>query len=139
MDMKQGVKDFGKGLMGGNYKETGATKAGRATGKVVKGATKIAGGFLRRNPFVALGSGLLAAAGLDLAFTENPGFDKEIRYNLPEYMNSEKKDYAKNYKKYWKNALGHDGAPKLEDFSDYNNPEAEFDTAIRIFMDTAPL
>ncbi len=139
MGVKNTITEFATGFLGGNHKSTPYTKAGKATRKKLNTPLKFAGTFLKRNPYVSLGAGLLGVMGVDLGFTDNPGFDKEIRYNLPPYMTSNTDDYEKDYKNYWKGVLGHDGVPKLEDFSDYNNPEAEYNTAIQIYMDTKPL
>ena len=57
---------------------------------------------------------------------------------MPPYITSTGSDYEKDYKAYWKNVLGHDGVPKLEDFQDYDDPELEYNTAIQIYSDTRP-
>ena len=139
MGVKNKISEFATGFLGGNYRTTTSTKAGKATRKLLNTPLKLGGTFLKRHPYVALGTGLLSVMGYDLGFTDNPGFDKEIKYNLPPYMTSDTDDYEKDYKNYWKGVLGHDGVPKLEDFSDYNNPDAEYNTAIQIYMDTKPL
>jgi len=138
MGVKNTISEFATGFLGGNHRSTPITKAGKETRKKLNTPLKFAGTFLKRHPYVALGAGLLGVIGVDVGFTDNPGFDKEIRYNMPAYINSNKTDYAKDYKSYWKNVLGHDGSPTIEDFYDYNDPVSEYNTAIRIYNDTRP-
>ena len=138
MSVKGMFSEFTTGFMGGNHRSTPYTKAGKSTRKRVNTAYKLGGTFLKRHPYIAVGTGLLSALGLDLAFTNNLGFDEQIKQNMPPYITSTGSDYEKDYKAYWKNVLGHDGVPKLEDFQDYDDPELEYNTAIQIYSDTRP-
>lgn len=152
MKVTKGIKDFGTGLMSNkNYKVTPATEAGRITGNALKKIANAVKFLAKRNPAVAIAGGVAAttaglfkgadklAEKLDTKMNEGQAEDTT---DVPNYLNAKGSDYKEEYKKYWKQTLGHDGMPKQEDFQnlgDGYDPELEFSQALRLYHHTKPL
>ena len=151
MAIKKIAEDFATGFMGGNYRVTPATKAGKGTRTVLNKSLKgIASGI----SFLAKRNPLIATAGVVAGAFEGAGMltekiDKKMNEgqpedttDVPDYLTSSKSDYKKDYKSYWERTLGHKGVPKREDFNnlgDGYDPEQEFSQAMRLYLDSKPL
>ena len=134
------VGDFAQGFMGGNYRDNPSKKAGRITRKSLRKISNAVLFFAKRNPLVT--AAVVTGGIIGKGMLKDKSEDTEDTKDMPDYINAKGSDYKKQYKQYWSETLGHDGAPKISDFENLGygyDPETEFSQALRLYMDSKPL